>query len=365
MNKLNKIILNNKILMMLVSRIYHLPRQYRIYKNTITTLEKVHNDKPNVFYFGAARHSNLGDLAQSVCIREWLSKNFPDYNVIEVETNAIVNTSFSVLNQLKKIVSETDLIVFQSGYTTTDLGGFADEMHQVIMKAFPNNKMLMLPQTIFFKSEKNREKCSRVYNSIKNMLYLARDRVSYNMALNMFPDIKVMLFPDIVTTMIGKYCYNNKRDGILFCLRNDGEKYYSDSEIQELFNACTKFCNCTITDTTKPNTKEILMNPKEYIEKEIEDYSRYKIIITDRYHGTILSLVAGTPVIILKTNDHKVITGADWFKGVYDEHVFLANDLKNAYEIVEKLYKKREYNKLKPYFEKEYYDKLSKIFMEG
>ena len=82
--------------------------------------------------------------------------------------------------------------------------------------------------------------------------------------------------------------------------------------------------------------KDILVKPlpEEYIEKEIEDYSRYKIIITDRYHGTILSLVAGTPVIILKTNDHKVTTGADWFKGVYDEHVFLANDLKNAYEFL-------------------------------
>lgn len=51
--------------------------------------------------------------------------------------------------------------------------------------------------------------------------------------------------------------------------------------------------------------------------------SHYKVVITDRYHGTIFSLIANTPVIIIKSTDHKVTTGADWFKGIYDDYVYV------------------------------------------
>lgn len=72
--------------------------------------------------------------------------------MLEIETNALVNTPFSLLNKLAELYKSGDMIVFQSGYTTTDLGGFADEMHRAVMKVLPNAEMLMLPQTIFLKA---------------------------------------------------------------------------------------------------------------------------------------------------------------------------------------------------------------------
>ena len=95
---------------------------------------------------------------------------------------------------------------------------------------------------------------------------------------------------------------------------------------------------------------------------EIDTYAHYKAVVTDRYHGTILSLAAGTPVIIIKTTDHKVTTGAEWFKGVYDDYVYVADSLDEAYEIAKSVLKKELTNKLPPYFETNYYDKLPEIF---
>ena len=95
---------------------------------------------------------------------------------------------------------------------------------------------------------------------------------------------------------------------------------------------------------------------------EIDTYAHYRAVITDRYHGTILSLVAGTPVIIIKTTDHKVTTGAEWFKGVYDDYVYVANSLDEAYEIAKSVLNKKLTNNLSPYFETNYYDKLPEIF---
>ncbi|MDY5806808.1 MAG: polysaccharide pyruvyl transferase family protein, partial [Lachnospira sp.] len=216
----------------------------------------------------------------------------------------------------------------------------------------------------YFRKEENKLHTAVILNTAHKMLFLARDYVSFEMAKQMMPDIKVMAYPDIVTTLIGTLNFNNERNGICLCTRNDGEKLYTKEEIDELEE---KFLvdgvrvqqkdtqsNATIT--------QIRSNLKKYIESEIESYSHFKVTITDRYHGTIFSLCAGTPVIIIKTTDHKVTTGADWFKGVYDEYVYVANDLVDAYQKAKDMMLNDWDNKLLPYFKTEYYDKLKDVF---
>lgn len=360
MVSVKKFVLNNKAIFNCIYPCVKYIRQKQLYNRTKAELKKsqtITGDK--IFYLGIPVHANLGDLAQGVCIRRWIKKNYPERTVVEIETNALVNTRFSVLGILKETYKEGDLIIFQSGYTTTDLGGYADEMHRAVMESLPNAKMLMMPQTIFFREEENKERTSKCYNSMSNLLFLARDRVSYNMAMEMFPDIEVILFPDIVTAMIGNFPVNTKREGIMFCCRDDGEKLYSDEQIDELMQKCRHLEKVNKTDTTKKEkVAEIVKNAEKYIVNEIREYSKYKLVITDRYHGTILSLIAGTPVIVIKTTDHKVMTGVEWFKGVYDEYVCAASDLEEAYVAAKAVLNKKLDYELKPYFEENYYDKL-------
>ena len=99
--------------------------------------------------------------------------------------------------------------------------------------------------------------------------------------------------------------------------------------------------------------------------KEIERYSHYKVIITDRYHGTIFSLVAGTPVVVLKTTDHKVVTGVDWFNGVYDQYVYLAQTPEHALDIAKNILNSKFDHSLENYFQKEYYDKLPALIQQS
>lgn len=321
------------------------------------------NKNKRIYYCGVPAHGNLGDLAQGVCIRRWIKKHYSDYYVTELETNALVNTKHSCLNDLKKAFnSDKDFIIFQSGYTTTDLGGYADTMHQAVIGALPNARILMMPQTIFFKSEERKQLCSKVYNSHKRMLFLARDTVSFEMAKEMFPSLPKKCYPDIVTTLIGSVKSNQDREGILFCLRDDGEKYYNDEDLSVLIERCKKIGPVNRTDTTKG--KSVVKEAENYIYAEISEYAKYKVMITDRYHGTILSIVAGTPVIIIKTTDHKVTTGADWFKGIYDDFVYLAEDLEEAYQLANKLYLRNIYETPKAFFEENYYDKLPALFAE-
>lgn len=342
-----------------------LQNDWSLYRRTNNRLKTISENKKKVFYLGVPAHNNLGDLAQGVCIRRWIQKHYSEYECVEIETNALVNTRFPLLKKLKKLYKTGDFIIFQSGYTTTDLGGYADEMHRAVIQMLSDAHILMMPQTVFFEKKENKKRTSEVYDTAHNMLFLARDKVSEKISREMFQQLQIELFPDVVTTMIGNYSFDNKRDGIVFCCRDDGEKFYSDDEIQKLIENCKTFCKVDRTDTTKQGRRaEIVKNAEQLILEEVEKYSKYKVMITDRYHGTILSLVAGTPVIIIKTTDHKVVTGAEWFHGVYDDYVYLANDLTEAYEIAQIIYDKELSYKLEPYFEKQFYDKLPAILNE-
>lgn len=162
-----------------------------------------------------------------------------------------------------------------------------------------------------------------------------------------------------MTTLIGQYEFNTERNGILFCIRNDSEKYYSDTEINGLMERLSSMEKCDRLDTTIHVEPHVIRgNLKKFIEDYFHKFSQYKVVITDRYHGTIFSLVANTPVIVIQTKDHKVKTGVDWFKGVYDDQVYFAENLDAAYDMARKIIGGHLYKKNSRYFEKVYYSKL-------
>ena len=342
-------------------------KNYRYDKTMKQAADRLGSLKPadkRVFYLGITAHSNLGDLGQHFCIKKWIDENYPDYELEMFEADPVVYKKYHFVERFAKIYRPQDVIVFQSGYCTQDLGGFHNLMHEMIVEAMPEAHILMLPQTVFFEHEENQKRTGKILNKAKNMLFLARDFVSFETAKKMMPDIRVEAFPDIVTTLIGTMKFNNERNGVCLCTRNDGEKLYTDEELSALAakleaDGVSVFRKDT---QSKATIKQIRKNLQGHIEAEIESYSLYKVTITDRYHGTIYSLCAGTPVIIIKTTDHKVTTGADWFKGVYDDYVYVAKDLDEAYSLFFKLQEISLENKLKPHMKTAYYDRLRSIF---
>lgn len=326
----------------------------------VKVLKKQNSDVRSVYYFGVPEHSNLGDLAQCYCIRKYLKEQFSEYQLVEVPTRIYMDNVMGVRKYIQKTIKNKDLLFFQSGYCTQDIGGREDLMHQMVMKDFPDNRLVMLPQTVYFKTAAREQQTSSVYNAHRNLLFLARDSISYEKAKSMFPDIPVYAFPDIVTTLIGNYDYSYERKGVLFCIRNDSEKFYSDAEISKLKENIKRFGEpIEQLDTTIREEYYVILNDlKKYIEAYFDKFAHYKVVVTDRYHGTIFSLIANTPVIVIKTNDHKVKTGVDWFKGVYDSQVHYADSLEEAELLVNQLLNNPSTEKNSKYFMEKYYLKL-------
>ena len=342
-------------------KIYMMCQAFLRHKNNIRRVKRLQkSSSPCVFYLDVPVHPNLGDNAQYICTVNWIKENYPKHSLVTIDGWLISDLKSGIIKKLKELISPNDIIYFQSGYCTQDLGGYHNLVHQVIVSNFPNTPIVMLPQTVYFQNEDNAKKTAEIYSHHKKLFFMARDFTSAEIAKSIFPFLTIHTYPDIVTTMIGvRKTTGRNREGIVLCVRDDCEKFYTDREIRDLATRFRKKYQVTICDTTVEITgKDFGKEVAERIEQMLCLLQQAKVVVTDRYHGTIFSLVAGTPVVVVKTTDHKVKTGVEWFNGVYDDYVCYADTLEEAYDKAEMLISKRfDYN-LKPYFKEKYYDIL-------
>lgn len=317
------------------------------------------------FVFGAPFHSNMGDQAQTYCIEEWINRNYPDYTVLTFDTGFITRYDYKILEVIRKLIKKDDMIFLHSGYHTTDLYMMEERMQRKVITMFPDRRIVVLPQTVNYVSDEEKAKTAEIYNKHDNLIFLSRDDVSYGIATGMLTNAKNMLFPDIVTTMIGRYSFDSKRNGILLCLRNDKESLYDADTIKDLVSELGDVGRIDITDTTiAENPKVIAKNRKAILEEIWKKFSSYNLVITDRYHGTIFSLVAGTPVLVLSSTDHKLQSGVRWFPESFCDYVKYVPETSELVPMAKEMLAKEHDHRLPDYFNKEYYDKL-KDYIEG
>ncbi len=335
-------------------------KKYQKYvENLRIQIKNLKKDEKKVWYFCAAIHENLGDLAQRYCIEKWIEENYHKYKLVVLPTKSIEYIGKKIVGMISEKMNSQDIIVFQSGYTMSDIHP-DDNIRLLIMNNFKNNQYIIFPQTVLYTKKKKIKKMQKAFLGIKKLKLIARDSISQENIKKYFGIYNSELYPDIVTTLIGTKKYENKRDGICVCVRNDGEKYYSDKIINELIMKLKSIDQkIDLTDTNCSNLPEVSFSIIEKeIFKKIDEFSKYKVIITDRFHGTIFSLISGTRVIVIKTNDHKVSTGINWFKGIYDENVKYCDNIEDVPLTVKQYYKINKNSVLEPYFKKMYYDKL-------
>lgn len=312
--------------------------------------------KKTIYFFSVPLHSNLGDQAQYYCWLRLFLKNYPEYRVVSMSART---TTDEELERIKHQVTSDDLLFVHSGYLIFDPHPELPFICKVV-NVFHDMPITILPQTINLMSAEKKNEISNCFNAHPNLTIISRDEVSLHNADLLFPQCKRLLWPDVVTSLIGAEDFkfdNEVRDGVMFCVRNDLEKFYSENQIDGLKKKFTGY-KVKEGDTTInfpwrfwPSRRESL------IRKVISDFSKYQLIITDRYHGTIFSQVANTPVIVLSSTDHKLSSGVKWFpKEVFGKNIFYANDLDECFYLAKDILSRNgKVFENPPYFEQKYY----------
>lgn len=302
------------------------------------------NNKDSVFLLGTPRHGNLGD--QAILYSEL--KFFSDINkknVIYVESSFVKNK----ISFLKKVIKDKIIYIHGGGF----LGSIWSEeeyMVRTVLKSFPENKIIVFPQTIYFdKLDDFYIESKRIYENHENAIFLCREKYSYDFFEKNLSKCNYLLVPDIVLYN-DNIDFHNVRKDCLFCIRNDKEKIkYSLDELKEIL----KKNNLKISYTDTVIKKSIYkFNRKKELTKKLKEFSKSKIIITDRLHGMVFCYITKTPCIVLENSSYKVKGLYEWLKQsnfirMYNEKT-IAADIRYLLNInsINTVNLKKEFNKM-------------------
>ena len=276
-----------------------------------------------LFLFSTPWHGNLGDQAIVLGEYEILKTMFPSNEIVEIPTQVCLNLMKDGNNSSETDlnIGKNDIIFIHGGGNLGDIWVNEEQVHRWIVQKFAHNKIVFMPQSIFFHNHESGmtelKKSREAYAQADDLTLLTRDSVSYEFAKKNFVKAKVALVPDAVTYLEGRFPETaTKREGVCFFLRKDKEKVSSD----ELLTTIREYLHrrgvpYEISDTVIANNS---LKTNELRRKAISDTllqaRKSRLVITDRFHGVIFSVITHTPVIAFKSYDTKISSGIRWFK---------------------------------------------------
>ena len=265
---------------------------------------------------GIPHHSNLGDHAIYIAEKNLIKKKFPNY---EIQTLDEVFAE-KCAKRIKKYVDDSDILCLQGGGNLGNQYMIQERGRRSIIENFPNNKIILFPQTMYFSDNEDGkiefENTKKIYNGHQKLYLMAREEVTYKCMKKTFKNSKVYFTPDIVTTM-NESNYIDEKKGVLFLVRNDVEKNIDDISLKEIADL---FKNKNIDITYSDNDKGGIIHELEKHNKVYEMldlFKKSKIVITDRLHGMIFSVITGTPCIVFGNYNYKIEKSAECFKNLY------------------------------------------------
>lgn len=295
------------------------------------------NNKKRILLMLTPEYNNLGDHLIAFAEKKFFFDNFSGYSIDEIPLD---NMNIKSGNILSKYSKNYDFVVITGGGFLGSLYLRCEEFFKVILKSFPDNKIIVFPQTIFFSDDEfgktELEKSKIAYKSHKNLSLFVRDKTfdivrsiaSENQSVGNIPDIALYLnFSDVV---------QGERKNILVCLRSDFESALDISERKVVFSVLERTGMAVFkTDTVGTGRIPIKRRNAVLLEK-ISEFQSTKLVVTDRLHGMIFAVITGTPCIALDNTSGKVKGTYDlWLKNI--PYVVFANDVSEVASLVPKM----------------------------
>lgn len=288
----------------------------------------------DIILMGTPHHANIGDLAIAYSEEKMIKKLFPDNKLYIMPEEKLDICAKRVKNYIKN----EDIILLHGGGNIGDTYVTPEKGRREVISCFPNNKIIIFPQTAYFENEKELNISKKIYNAHNHLIIMAREKMSYDFMSKHFYNAKVYLTPDIVMSL--KEVYNNiKRSDVLLMFRRDKEKTLGDDltssiekYVKEHFDSY-KITDMNIGTTPVNNISDKLR--KEILENKFKELQGAKLVITDRLHGMIFSAITETPCVVFDSLTHKIKESYYWLKNL--GYIEMCNDINNLDKCIKKV----------------------------
>ena len=309
-----------------------------MFKMMVDVLEFKNNQKiasdssiKRIFLIGTSEHSNIGDAAIAVGEKEFIKQYFSEYELIEIPFDQIT-FQYDIMISL---IGSDDLIFLQGGGNLGSRYPAEEDIRRKIITSFPQNQIVIMPQTIYFEQDDAGEKelniSKTIYNSHDNLLLLTRGNESSIFAQKHFTNVRNLCVPDMALMIDRNYGLN--RNGILLCIRDLGdESGLTDTAYNEVIQIVKLIDdNAEITNNLYrgvSDSKIYSFAREQIVEQELRRFASHKVVVTDRLHGLIFALITHTPCVVISSYNYKIPDFIHSF--IKSEKVFfVGNDLSN------------------------------------
>lgn len=264
--------------------------------------------RPKILYLDAPDYGNLGDQAIALAINKFAEEHFSDFDFYELSYAEYPNYEKFILEN----ITEKDIIFLTGGGNMGNYYRLYEAVRRRIIAKFPKNLIVVFPQTIDYSQnifgKLSSKKSSKVYSKHSKMILCAREQKSFEIMKDLYGKNTVLLCADVVLTL-KPYDFGLERTGLATCLRNDIERALSEEQHEDIIKCLSKYG--TVAElTTTYNGKIDKSNREEIIIERLREFSKNKLVVTDRLHGMIFCAITNTPCVAFDNTNKKI-------KGVY------------------------------------------------
>jgi pyruvyl transferase EpsI len=253
--------------------------------------------------WGIPEYGNLGDQAITYAEIEFLRKYVPGVNILRIPEELCVEYIWPMKRLAQK---KCFVFISHGGGNMGTLYKYQEQRRQMLIRHIKNNPIVVFPQSVdYSEGSKEHLKARKLYYGNRNLQLYARDYANYKKMKALFPKVNVDCVPDIVSSL-SERAGSGKRKGILLCLRADREKNESSKQSIEKLLCSIPADDREFLDTYGACYAAPYGMQKEQIEKFWERMQHAELVITDRLHGMIFSMITNTPCIAFDNTTGKV-----------------------------------------------------------
>lgn len=330
----------------------------KVMRPTIRRIKKsISENKQIIYLLDTPTYLNLGDQAIGYAERCFFEKFYPDAEIVEIEGYMVKY----YLPFIRKYVKTEDIVAHIGGGNFGDLYPAIENNRLRILKKLRNHRVVIFPQTIYYTdSDTGRESLKQMQKTIANnpdVLIVAREKTSFEFAKKMF-QAEIVLLPDIVLFLDEQN--DKKRIGVLACLRDDEEKKDNNGDyvknILERLSLPYEYTDTTGKMSFPISAREAVLSEKW------DEFRGAELVITDRLHGMIFSVITGTPCIVFPNNNFKIKSFYETWLKDYKQVRFL-EDIKLLEEAIAEMLYRPDQKQIRYEFS-DYYQELAKIIVK-
>ncbi|XP_071116168.1 uncharacterized protein [Haliotis cracherodii] len=317
-----------------------LTRHYDVIREAQRIHFNIFNDligaKKYAILFDVADYENKGDPAIStgeIIFLRKLGIQLIYYCLTSKCPNAITHS----VKISEKYPKDQVIILFQGGgnmfsYKKTD------EIREKVIKSFPNHQIICFPQSIWLRYEASEiNRLAKIYNGHKDFTLLIRDRSSLEKISALLNNTRRILAPDMAFQMGAVSRFAPPTFDILWLKRHDEEATgYTLPTFPKNVTVHVADWFRTWPTARDESTMEMAIHMAT---NGLLFLQRGRVVIADRLHGHILSVLLGIPHVILDNSYHKVTSyHKSWTQGMDNVKVASTSDdaLHMALEFLDK-----------------------------